>query len=253
MRPLIIANWKANPQRLTDAVRLASATEKNVRGLRNVEVVVAPPFPFLERASGVIKRVGLGSQDLFWKDGPYTGEVTAHMLKNLGVRYAIIGHSERRMYARETDEMVRKKITAALEASIIPVLCVGERERAGNDIPAILGEELTASLRTISRQHVSRLVIAYEPIWSISTMPGAQPDTADNAFRVMVYIRRKLTERYGRRVADKMRIIYGGSVTEANVRSFIDDGKMGGALVGGASLVPQRFARIVKEASRANR
>lgn len=253
MSPLIIANWKANPRRLTDAVRLASSVEKSVKNMRGVEVVIAPPFPYLDRISRVLKRVRLGAQDIFWKDGPYTGAVSAVMLKNLKVRYAIVGHSERRLYAGETDEMVNKKIIAALAANIVPVLCVGERERTNNEIPAVLGNQLLGALRSVSRKQVSRLVIAYEPVWAISTTPGAQADTVDNAFRAMVYLRRILTDRYGRNTADKIKIIYGGSVTETNVREFISESKMGGALVGSAGLSPPRFLRLVREAHFANR
>ncbi len=250
MIPLIIANWKANPVTLSDARKLASDVEVSLGGIRGCEVVIAPPYPFLVDVGKVLARAALGAQDVFWDAGPCTGEVSADSLKSMGVRYTLIGHSERRIYAGETDEMVNRKVNAALSRKITPVLCIGERDRVDGEISQVVGNQLEAAMRGVPRGSAAKVVIAYEPVWAISTMPNAKPDTPDNAFRVMIYIRRLLSDLYGRKLAEKIRVIYGGSVKEANARAFLREGKMGGLLVGGASLSAQSFASVIREAVR---
>lgn len=250
-RPLIIANWKMNPDSSGRAVLLARKIERGVARVRNVDVVVAPPFPFLYGVGRVLKKAKLGAQNVFWADiGPYTGEVSWHQLKHMGVQYVIVGHSERRIHLGETDDMVNKKVRSILEHDLGVVLCVGERERVGNEIPSIVGEELRNALRGVKRSYLKNLTIAYEPIWAISTTPDARADTPDNAFRAKVYIKRTMVKLYGSRVAAGARIIYGGSVGEKNIAGFLGDGKMEGALVGGASLRPDEFISIVKQAAK---
>lgn len=249
-KPLIIANWKANPDSPGRALLLAQKIERGISSIRNSEVVIAPPFPFIPLVGGVLKRVKLGAQDAFWADGPYTGEVSGRQLKNIGVQYVIIGHSERRIHLGETDELINKKVRALLEHGMSPVLCIGERERSEVAIPAIVGEQLKKALEEVRKSHLKNLVVAYEPIWAISTMPGARPDTPDNAFRAMVYIRKIIAGLYGSKAAGVVRIIYGGSVNDKNIVSFLRDGKMEGALVGGASLRPDEFISIMKKAAK---
>lgn len=249
-KPLIIANWKMNPATFAEAVLLARKIERGLAGIRGVEVVIAPPFPFLMEVGRVLKKSKLGSQDIFWADiGPYTGEVSWRQLKEVGAEYAIIGHSERKLHIGENDEMINKKVRAALEHGVSPVLCIGERERAGNDIPGTVGEQLKNALRGVKKSFLKGLIVAYEPVWAISTMPGARPDTPDNAFRALVYIRKTITRLYGRTAGETVRIIYGGSVKAGNIASFLREGKMEGALVGGASLDPKEFVKIVRIAA----
>ena len=253
-KTVIIANWKSNPDSPGRAVLLARKIDRGITKYRNTEVVIAPPFPFLSPVRAVLKKSKLGAQNTFWSDcGPFTGEVSWHQLKHLGVSHVIVGHSERKIYLGETDEMINKKVKATLEHGITPILCVGERERKNSEIPDIVGEQLKNALVGIKKSFIKNLIVAYEPIWAISTMPGARPDTPDNAFRTMVYIRRTLAGLYGRRAADLIRIIYGGSVNSSNITPFLTEGKMEGALVGGASLNPEEFIKIIGQANKISR
>ena len=142
----IVANWKSNPDSPADAVSLARATERALTRSWRIRVLVAPPFPFIESVARVLKKTHLAAQDVFWDKGPYTGEVSPHQLKSLGVRYVIIGHSERRMYGGDTDDRIQKKLASALARGISPILCVGERERSGKDIPAIVGDQIRKAI-----------------------------------------------------------------------------------------------------------
>lgn len=251
VKPLIIANWKMNPDAPGRAALLAHKIERSIARIRNVDVVIAPPFPFLLPIAAVIRRAKLGSQNVFWRDiGAYTGEVSWYQLKNLKVEHVIVGHSERRLFLGETDEMVNKKVRALLENGMTAILCVGERERVGDDIPEVVGEQIEAALKGIKKRFIKKLVIAYEPIWAISTMPNARPDSPENAFRAMIYIRKVLASLYDRAVSMEVRIIYGGSVKANNVNGFLQEGHMQGALVGGASLDQEEFVEIVSIASR---
>lgn len=251
MSKLIIANWKSNPDSPGRAVLLAQKIERSIYS-RDAEVVVAPPFPFLIPVGKVLKKAKLGAQNVFWEDtGPYTGEVSWRHLKHCRASYVIVGHSERRIHLGETDEMINKKVLALLLHGPKPVLCVGEHERESNEIPAIVGHQMKSALAGVKKQQVKNLTIAYEPVWAISTMPGARTVTPDNAFRAMVYIRRILSDLFGRALAEKVRIIYGGSVGAENISVFLREGKMQGALVGGASLDPREFALLLKNALKA--
>lgn len=248
---LIVANWKANPDSPGRAVLLAEKIERGVYKYRNVEVVIAPSFPFLAPVAKVIKKTKLGAQNVFWGDlGPYTGEVSWHQLKHFGVQYVIVGHSERKLHLGETDDLINKKVRALLEHGMKPILCVGERERGGTEIPPVVGDQLKRALRGAKKNHLKNLTIAYEPVWAISTMPGAKPDMPDNAFRVMVFIRKIIAGLYGSKVAGGVRIIYGGSVNGKNIVPFLSEGKMQGALVGGASLRPGEFINITRQADK---
>ena len=252
MKKLIVANWKMNPESPDAAVKLArsSAPNAQIPKYRNIELVVAPPFPFLDAAGRVLEEdVKLGAQDVFWEErGAYTGEVSGRQLKAAGVEYVIIGHSERRMHLGETDEMVQKKVRAALAARLGAILCVGERERQGADIPSVVGDQLAAGLAGTKKDALKNLVIAYEPVWAISTTPGARgPDTPDSAFRARLYIEKVLKNLYGSQAGGNVRIIYGGSVNAGNAASFITEGQMDGLLVGSAALDAKEFGRIAAE------
>jgi len=259
MKSLIVANWKSNPDSASRAAILARAIEQGIHSYKNVEVVIAPPFPFLISVQSVIKNARLGAQDAFWgRTGPYTGEVSWLQLKSMKIRHVIVGHSERRMHVQETSDFVQKKVAALLDNDMFPILCIGEAERqmegeAGDGAFAVVADAIRKILNGISKSRLKNLVIAHEPVWAISTTPGARPDTPDNAFRAMLYIRRILVEMFGRAAAEQVRIIYGGSVTSANATGFFSEGHMAGALVGGASLNPKEFVKIVQTASLAGR
>lgn len=250
-KPLIIANWKMNPDSSGRAAALARRIESGIAGIRGVDVVVAPPFPFLGAVRAALKKARLGAQDAFWvAKGAYTGEVSAHQLKYFRVGYVIVGHSERRGFLGETDEMVQKKLRAVIEAGMIAILCVGERERAGDDIPAVVGEQLERAVAGMEKRDLERIAVAYEPVWALSSTPGSRPDTPEGAHRAMLSIRKILASRWGRSAAEKVRILYGGSVSASNAASFLVEGRMQGLLVGGASLRPREFAEIVRSAGK---
>ncbi len=244
---LIIANWKAHPATMAEARAWAGRIEAQLAVPRSVEVVIAPPFPFLSALGDVLKKVHLGAQDVFWEDiGPYTGAVSWRHVAELGVRTVIVGHSERRRIFGETDEMVNRKVHALIAAGMTPVVCVGEAEREGSEIPRSVEEQVRAALTGVRREDAASAVLAYEPIWAISTTPGARTADPEMAFRARLSLKKTLVDLYGGAAADRVRIIYGGSVTGDSLASFIKEGRMDGALVGGASLDPDGFVRMVR-------
>ena len=261
MPKIIIANWKLNPATLAEAEELAKASD--VEGL-----VICPPYPFLKAAAGVVKKSQLGAQDLFWEDkGAYTGEVSGSQLKDLGVKFVIIGHSERRQNLGETDEMVAKKIAATLQDGLIPILCVGETraQRDAGETKEVVARELKTGLSLIGNclpaseagklktpnknkfgtGQVKNLVVAYEPIWAIGT---GTPDTPENMLEMIQYIEGIMNELGIMGTV----VIYGGSVTSKNAESFLRHNEIGGALVGGASLNGEEIKAIVKIAEKYN-
>ncbi len=257
-KPLIIANWKCNPvsqeevRRLLDSIKAVKKTEK-------AEIVICPPFIWLFLLSGMSVRDGFvfGSQDCFWENkGAFTGEVSPLMLKNLGCQYVILGHSERRKYFNETDEIINKKIKAALQARIKPILCVGEESRDSfdqegrqiNEMSLAVGEQIKKNLIDVSGERMREVIIAYEPIWAISTENG-QSCSPDDAMKAGLFIRKTLTNLYDRKIASKVRIIYGGSVDSRNVLDYIKRANMDGVLVGSASINASEFNRVINEIS----
>ncbi|MDP2695701.1 MAG: triose-phosphate isomerase [bacterium] len=237
MAKLIIANWKLNPATEKEAELLASGSD--IEGL-----VLCPPFVFLEKASAELKKAQLGAQDLFWEGvGPYTGEISGGQLKEFGVKYVIIGHSERRQNLGETDEMVAKKIKAAVEKGLIPILCVGEtkEEHDAGRAQEVVERELTIGLSQLTKSSIDQLTIvcAYEPIWAIGT---GNPDTPENAVAMAKFIKKTLVTS-GHSLSPT--VIYGGSVTSKNANDFFKHSEIEGALVGGASLKANEIKVIV--------
>jgi triosephosphate isomerase len=217
---------------------------------QKVEVVVAPPITALRSAQTVIEPdrmpITLGAQNVYWEDkGAYTGEVSAPMLERLGVRYVIVGHSERRQYFGETDEMVNKRARAVLNAGMTPVVCVGEslEQREAGEAESVVTGQLKGAIARLSVEQVADLVVAYEPVWAIGTGRTALPDDAGNMAEV---IRESLISHSDTVTASSVRILYGGSVNPANIRDIMAKKHVNGALVGGASLDPDQFAAIVR-------
>lgn len=212
------------------------------------EVVIAPPFTALQKLGDLTsdsQNVKLGAQNMFFEaSGAYTGEVSAAMLRELFVRYVILGHSERRQIFGETDEMINRKVVAALKNELRAILCVGEtlEERDAGKVNQVLETQLRGSLSGIEADCYADIVIAYEPVWAIGTGRTASPDQAQEAHEV---VRSVLTELAGAEVADKVRIQYGGSVKPGNAKELLSLPDVDGALVGGASLDPRSFAEIV--------
>jgi triosephosphate isomerase len=215
--------------------------------VEHCEIVICPPFPNLPAAVGEAKgsRIHVGAQNLYWgKEGAVTGEVSGHMIKSVGGSHVIIGHSERRQYFNETDAEVLKKTVAAIEEGLTPIVCVGERldERESGLTDSVLTEQFNGGIGGLSSEQFSKIIIAYEPVWAIGTGRTATPEMAADAHKV---IRREARVRFGNEAADRVRILYGGSVKPDNVKKLMAESEIDGALVGGASLDPASFAAIV--------
>jgi triosephosphate isomerase len=211
------------------------------------EIVICPPFVDLPAAIGASKgtQIQTGGQNLFWaKEGAYTGEVSADMLKAVGAKWVIVAHSERRLYFGETDESAKKKIVAALESGLTPIYCVGEQshEREGGTTNQVLETQCVGGVADLTPEQFSKIAIAYEPVWAIGTGKVATPEIAADAHRC---IREQVRKQFGSGAAASCRILYGGSVKPDNIRGLMAQPEIDGALVGGASLDPNSFASIV--------
>jgi triosephosphate isomerase (TIM) len=244
--PFLAANWKMF-KTVHDAVAYAKEFRALVKNLDDVEIVVAPPFTALHAVAEASRNsiVGVAGQDVYWeKEGAFTGEISAGMLKEAGAEFAIIGHSERRRLFGDTDEVVNRKTLAALAAELCPIVCVGEtlEEREANRTMEVLDRQVKAGLDGLSAEQVGDLVLAYEPVWAIGTGRNATPDQAAEAH---AHIRGRLKQWFGGDAADKCHILYGGSVKPDNVGALGALPDIDGALVGGASLDPHGFAKIV--------
>jgi triosephosphate isomerase len=245
-RPLIAGNWKMF-KTCSEAVDTAKRLVKLVSASTEVDVMIAPPFTALAKVSDVVKGtcISLGAQNLFWEaEGAYTGEISSSMLVSAGCQYVIIGHSERRQYFNETDESVNKKIKSSLNNGLIPVVCVGEseKERELKETFSVLDKQVKNGLEGFSPDDLKTLVIAYEPVWAIGTGKTA---TTEQAQEVHEFLRTMLEKKFGNRLAKSMRILYGGSVKPNNIADLMSMPDVDGALVGGASLDPETFSKIV--------
>jgi triosephosphate isomerase len=245
--PLIAGNWKMNTT-IDEAINLIKTMQPALQKIQGVEKVLCPPFVSLVAARAIIKgsTVKLGAQNVFYEEkGAFTGEISPLMLASL-CDYVIIGHSERRQYFGETNEIIDKKIKAAIKNGIKPIFCVGEtlEENEAGQTRDVLGRQLMASSDRFN--FLSGCVIAYEPIWAIGTGRSA---SGDDANKTIGFIRQFISHLHGRGVANTVRILYGGSVTAANIAEFMRKSDIDGALVGGASLKAADFVSIVKQAS----
>jgi triosephosphate isomerase len=247
--PIIAANWKMY-KTVGQAVHMVQDLEYKIEDVKGVEVVICPPFIALKSIATVIELdhldIRLGAQNMHWeKEGAYTGEVSPSMLKDLNVTYVIIGHSERREYFNETDEIVNKKLKAVFEHQLIPIFCVGESlsEREAGKTQEKIGTQIKKGLEGLTSEEVSKIVIAYEPIWAIGTGRSSTPEDANDVTR---YIRATIGAIYSPEVAQSVRIQYGGSVKPENISLFMSEPDIDGALVGGASLEAESFAKIIK-------
>jgi len=220
MKPLIVANWKMNPQTLVEAKRLFNLVRKGTKNVRNVEMVICPPFVYLPLLKAN------GAQDCFWEQkGAFTGEVSPPMLKNLDCKYVIVGHSERRRYFEETDEMVNRKLKAAFKNGLRPILCIEKTS------------QIRKGIKGVSKKELRNLILAYEPVWAIGTGRACGiPEAKKVNFSIRKILKRNV-------------LLYGGSVNSQNARDFIKKAKFQGLLIGGASLTPKEFIAIVKTVS----
>jgi triosephosphate isomerase (TIM) len=248
-RKLIIAgNWKMN-KTVAEALALVKGLKIELTNVKEVDVVVCPPFTALEEVSKAImdSNIRLGAQNMSEHNyGAYTGEITAGMLKEFSVRYVILGHSERRQYQKESDELISRKARAAHAASLKPIVCVGETlaEREGNQTEKVLETQVHGSLAGLTAAQMEETVIAYEPVWAIGTGKTATTAQAQEAH---AFIRKTLVGKFDETVARRVRIQYGGSVKPSNARELMEQPDVDGALVGGASLDTRSFSDIIKD------
>ncbi|MDO8885707.1 triose-phosphate isomerase [Candidatus Oleimmundimicrobium sp.] len=248
-KPMIAGNWKMH-KTAGQAVFLVQDLAELVNDIKDVDVVVCPPYIALKSVSTVIEvdklNIGLGAQNVYWeKEGAFTGEISPVMLKDLRVDYVIVGHSERRHTFEETNEMVNKKLKAVLAHDMKPILCVGETldEREEEETFDIIKEQIFEGLADISPEEMENVIIAYEPVWAIGTGLTATPEQANDVIRT---IRALVGSLYNPEIALITRILYGGSVKPGNIAELMDEPDIDGALVGGASLNAENFAKIVK-------
>jgi len=249
MRKTIIAgNWKMN-KTLDESIELANAIKRKLYDIDTADVVLCPPFTSLAAVSEMImdSNIELGAQDCYWfNEGAYTGEISPKMLKSVGCKYVIIGHSERRTFFGETNDTVNKKVHAAIAEGLIPIMCVGERleERERNKTFDVVNDHIEGGLKGLKKEQVQTMVIAYEPVWAIGTGRNATPEQAEEVHN---YIRELLFKIYDRSASETIRIQYGGSVTPDNIEGIMSEKDVDGALVGGASLKPDSFVDIIKK------
>jgi triosephosphate isomerase len=244
--PFVAGNWKMF-KTVHDAVVYAKEFRSMVKDVEDVEIVLAPPFTAIHAVAEAVRStvVGVAAQDLFWeKEGAYTGEISAGMVKEAGAEYVILGHSERRQYFGETDITVNRKVAAALASQLTPIVCVGEtlEQREKNETTDVLDRQVKQGLDALTGAQVGALVVAYEPVWAIGTGRTA---TATQAQEAHAHIRLRLRGWFGDEAAAQCHVIYGGSVKPENVRELASQPDVDGALVGGASLDLRAFYQIV--------
>jgi triosephosphate isomerase (TIM) len=249
-KKIVAANWKMNMLQ-AEAAEFVEDLLLEIGDMLAVEVVIVPPFTAIARvaeALGSDHNIKVGAQNMFWeRNGAFTGEISAAMLRDLFVRYVVLGHSERRQVFHETDEMVNRKVRCAHEATLRPIVCIGEtlEERDAGRVEEILERQLRGSLAGVAAKDLQETVIAYEPVWAIGTGRNATPEEAQGAH---AFVREMLGALSDSATAERIRIQYGGSVKPENARALMAQPDIDGALVGGASLEARSFAQIVRAA-----
>jgi triosephosphate isomerase len=246
-RPLIVGNWKMH-KTVKEAIELATGIRRELFDSNKADIVICPPFTALDSVYEVVMEtpISLGAQDVFWEEeGAYTGEVSALMLKDTGCKYVIIGHSERRKYLSETNQMINRKIKSAINAGLTPIVCVGETldEREAGKSLEVVSTQLKEGLEGLAQADVSKIVIAYEPVWAIGTGRTAKPHQAQEVQR---FIRDWIKKNFPSSSVSNIRILYGGSVKPENIADLVSQEDIDGALVGGASLEVSSFVSIVR-------
>lgn len=243
MKKILAGNWKMNPINSEEAEELFSSVKKSPQS-PDVEVVIIPPAIYIPLFRD--RGLRLGVQNLFHEaEGSYTGEISAPMAKNLGCKYAIVGHSERREYFNEDNELINKKIKACFQAGLVPILCVGEKkeERHEGKTSQVIKKQLKEAFRNIELEG-ENFVVAYEPIWAIGSGEACKPETA---FKMRLLIKKTLTEIFSREAVEDQSILYGGSADLGNCESYTQQADFDGLLVGGASLRAKEFSKMIQQ------
>jgi triosephosphate isomerase len=252
MRSMVIAgNWKMYKTN-REAIQLVKAVKTKIRSIKKTKVIVCPPATALSEVAKVIadSKIGLGAQNLYWeKEGAYTGEISADMIKSTRASFVIIGHSERRQYFGETDGTVNNKLKTALKENLKPILCIGETldQRENGVTKEIVGNQIECALKGIPASYIKKIILAYEPVWAIGTGKTATPEQAQE---VHEFIRSLISDIYGSKISKSIIIQYGGSVKPANAYDLLKQPDIDGALVGGACLEAASFIEIIKAAEK---
>ncbi len=249
-KPLVAGNWKMN-KTVEQATLLIADLLPGLEAVKTVDRVLCPPFTSLMVVSGMLAgtEVGLGAQNLHWEEsGAYTGEVSPLMVREF-CEYVIIGHSERRAFFSETDQRVNFKVKSAFAHELLPIVCVGEtlKEYEGGKTQAVVANQVRKDFEGIDSSNAEKLIVAYEPIWAIGTGKAAGPEQANDVIKNVV--RNSLSSLFGGEIAEKIRILYGGSVKDHNAGEFFSQSDIDGGLIGGASLKPEDFVKIVESAT----
>ncbi|MDD2890063.1 MAG: triose-phosphate isomerase [bacterium] len=247
-KSFIAGNWKLNKQ-VSEAVETSKTIKEGTKNLSGVDICICPTFTVLKSVYEITKdsNISLGAQNLWYENqGAYTGEIGASSLLDVGCKYVIIGHSERRKYLNESDEIIAHKTLSALEAGLIPIVCIGEtlEDRESDKAQKVIETQFSGACKNLPADKFSKIIIAYEPVWAIGTGKTATPEIAEGMHK---FIRQLIENKYTKELAENCRILYGGSVTPANIESLMKEKDIDGALVGGASLAPESFIEIVKK------
>jgi triosephosphate isomerase len=250
--PIVGGNWKMNRGTPKESKEMLKELISPIKKIRNVEVVIAPPFTSLISSREILKgtNIKLGAQNMYFEEkGAFTGEISPNFLKDIGVEYVILGHSERRDIFNESDDLINKKLKKALSMGIKPIVCIGEHleEREEGNTKEIIQYQMNETFKDLDKDQIAQTVIAYEPIWAIGTGKTATPDQAEE---IHVFIREILAERFDQETAEKVRIQYGGSIKPNNAEELFSKKNIDGGLVGGASLRADSLADIIKAAEK---
>lgn len=252
-KKIIIMNWKMNPVSEKEAKEIFIETKKVATKLNSTQTIICPPSLFIQGFTKNLKKgnFSVGAQDVFWNNkGSHTGEISPLMLRGLGVKYVILGHSERRLKG-ETSEVVNLKVKEAIKSGLVVILCIGESERDSDGrYLSFIRDEITKSLRGISKKNMKNVIMAYEPIWAVGKK-SKRADNPENLFEMVIFIKKALSEIFGKEVAMKTLVLYGGSVNEKNTKEFLENGKVDGLLIGRASLQKEKIKEILKIANTA--
>ncbi|MEK7603624.1 MAG: triose-phosphate isomerase [Patescibacteria group bacterium] len=260
IKKLIVSNWKNHPDTLAEAVEIMNSIDEYLVSIneKDMSLIFCPPFVFVEevgkilRTSHLVHQSELGAQDISAEDSAtLTGEVSGPMLRKLGVRYVIVGHSERRWKLGESDEMVNKKLKAVIRNELIPIVCIGERTR-DEKFKDFVKEQTLNTFSGLNADEVARCIVAYEPVWAISTTPGARPDTPESALESIGIIKNTLIRNWKLEIGNSPKVLYGGSINSANARDFLKEDSVNGVLVGGASIDKEEFAKVLSVVAELN-